>query len=110
MHPILGLFMFNPMELVILLIIALPFVMVKAARRGHAMPAAVCLMLIIIGAIMMLTPSGMSFLLQMAGRTPRISQDEQIVCWVVGGVLCFVGVMGSFLAKRVSPEQPTAGR
>lgn len=104
MNPTLAIFIFNPLELVILLVIAIPIAMGIAARRGHRMSVAVCLALIIIGAIMLLAPIGMSFILQMLGRTPRFSQDEQITCWVVGGIFCFLGVIGSFLAKRSTAD------
>jgi hypothetical protein len=72
-----------------------------AAARGCTMPLAVCLILIIAGAVMILAPLAGAFLLQLFGRAPlRISEDERITLSVIGGLMVFIGVVGSLFSRR----------
>ena len=77
-----------------------------AAKRGLRLPLAVCLVLIILGGLLVLAPATFSFLLQALGRATRISENEQIPCWILGGIMVLVGIVGALFSKRSSVPPP----
>ena len=69
------------------------------------MPLALMLVLVVMGTMVVLAPTAFSFLLQLAGRQPRISEDEQITCWILGGVMVLVGMFAGIVPARRPPER-----
>ncbi|MCC6232139.1 MAG: hypothetical protein IT580_05815 [Verrucomicrobiales bacterium] len=92
----------NPQIFSLALITCCGLGLVFAARRGHAMPISVCLVLVILGSLIAMAPTAFSFVLQVNGRQPQFSQDEIITCWVLGGTMTVVGAVASVVSHRVA--------
>lgn len=71
-----------------------------AASRGYTIPIAVCLALIVGGIVLILAPTAFSFLLQLAGRVPKITEDEKIAGWIIGSVMILIGVTASLFSRK----------
>ena len=91
-----------PLVLIACFVVALA----KAASNGYTIPVKVCLALIVVGALVLLAPTGFSFLLQLFGREPRISHDGQTTCRILGGIMAMVGIIASIFSTRSSGTPP----
>jgi hypothetical protein len=70
------------------------------------MPVAACIMAMIVGGMLVATPTVFSFLLQLTGHEGRMSEDERMPCWILGGILALVGMTASFFSKPPSDASP----
>jgi hypothetical protein len=89
----------NGIVLGIALIGGIVFAVSEAAKRGHRMPMGVCITAIVIGCILVAIPTACSFLLKLTGHEGRLSENESIPCWILGGILALVGMTASFFSR-----------
>jgi uncharacterized protein YqgC (DUF456 family) len=70
------------------------------------MPLAACIIAIIIGCLLVATPTVCSVLLKFTAHEGRLSEDESIPCWILGGILALVGMTASFFSKPPPDASP----
>ncbi|MGE4181442.1 MAG: hypothetical protein AB7J34_16580 [Limisphaerales bacterium] len=73
------------------------------------MPVGVIITLIISGSTVVLAPTLLRFATTLFGGEFRVSQDEQITCWILGGVMTMVAIIAALMPRRDSkPAEPSS--
>lgn len=90
----------SPQIISLSLIAAFGMGLAFAAWRGHSMPVSVILTLIIVGSVVVLAPTMMRFVSSFLGGSFRVTEDEQITCWILGGVMTMVAIIAAIVPKR----------
>lgn len=71
-----------------------------AAKQGYTVPPAICLAIILAGALSIVAPLAFSFLLQVLSRPPQFTEGERSICWIAGTVMTFLGIIASVFSRR----------
>lgn len=77
-----------------------------AAKCGHRMPLVACITSMLLGVLLVALPTLGSLLLKLTGHDGRLSENESIPCWILGGILALVGLVSSFFSSRGAAPAP----
>ena len=90
----------NPQVFSLFLIAAFAIGLSFAGSRGHSMPLPVILTLVIVGPRVVLAPTILRVVAGFGDRLPQITEDEQVTCWILGGVMTMVAIVASIIPKK----------
>ena len=76
--------------------------MLRPANPPLRMKTPVALTLIILGALLLVAPLVISFLLTAFDKTSMINSDDRTACQIGGGAMIFVGVLLAVMAQSRS--------
>ena len=78
--------------------------LLAAGYAGHRVPLPVILVMIVVGAAVVVAPTFFSLIVQLMGNRPQFTDDERITCWILGGVMAMVGIIGAIVPVRQKPQ------